>query len=264
MTEVEWLACTDPGPLLEFLQGKASDRKLRLFAVACCRRVWDLVDQRSRGAVEAAEPAATATPHWVWAIDLQQSQGAVEAAERFADGRATREELAAAALDAVERSHALGAYQNWQYDDDCFYAAQVIAQYAATAGADPAACHLVDLTGAIAFLATRGLPGPYWHPTRDKFDASATEEQAALVRDIFGNPFRPSPALAPAVLRWNYGTVGRIAEGIYAERAFDRLPILGDALEEAGCADADILAHCREPGEHVRGCWVVDAVLGKT
>jgi hypothetical protein len=82
----------------------------------------------------------------------------------------------------------------------------------------------------------------------------------ALIRDIFGNPFRPIVA-DPA---WVTPTVQSIASAIYADRAFDRLPILADALEEAGCTNADLLLHCRQPGEHVRGCWVVDLVLGKT
>jgi hypothetical protein len=85
---------------------------------------------------------------------------------------------------------------------------------------------------------------------------------AALFRDIAGNPFRPSLPLPPAVLAWSDGTVGRIARGIYEERAFDRLPILADALEEAGCTDGAMLAHCRSTGAHVRGCWAVDAILG--
>ena len=60
------------------------------------------------------------------------------------------------------------------------------------------------------------------------------------------------------------GDCRALAGAIYDERAFDRLPVLGDALEDAGCADAAILAHCRGPGEHVRGCWVVDLLLGKS
>jgi hypothetical protein len=64
-------------------------------------------------------------------------------------------------------------------------------------------------------------------------------------------------------LTWNDGIVIKLAQAIYEERAFDRLPILADALEEAGCSDTEILAHCRGPGPHVRGCWVVDLLLGK-
>jgi len=87
---------------------------------------------------------------------------------------------------------------------------------------------------------------------------------AKLWRDIFGPlPFRPV-AVDPAWLAWNGGTVPAIACRVYAERAFHDLPILADALEDAGCANADILAHCRGGGEHVRGCWVVDLLLGKT
>jgi hypothetical protein len=70
-------------------------------------------------------------------------------------------------------------------------------------------------------------------------------------------------AVGPSWLAWNDGTVVKLAQGIYDDRAFDRLPVLADALEEAGCDDADILDHCRRPGEHVRGCWVVDLLLGK-
>jgi hypothetical protein len=65
-------------------------------------------------------------------------------------------------------------------------------------------------------------------------------------------------------LAWNDGIVPKLAQAIYDDRVFDRLPILADALEEAGCTNADILNHCRQPGEHVRGCWVVDLLLGKS
>jgi hypothetical protein len=85
-----------------------------------------------------------------------------------------------------------------------------------------------------------------------------------LLRCIIANPFRPPPQLDSAWLAWNDGAVRKMAQAIYDERAFDRLPLLADALEEAGCTDAATLAHCRGPGEHVRGCWVVDLLLGKT
>src|SRR5262249_51261794 len=82
--------------------------------------------------------------------------------------------------------------------------------------------------------------------------------QCRLLHEIFGRfPFLPVP-LNPAWLAWSDGTVVRLAQGIYEERAYDRLPILADALEEAGCTDPDMLGHCRQPGEHVRGCWPVD------
>jgi hypothetical protein len=86
------------------------------------------------------------------------------------------------------------------------------------------------------------------------------DAQLELVRDIFG----PLPFGSVAFkATWRTSNVRALARGIYADRAFDRLPILADALEDAGCDNADILNHCRGGGEHVRGCWVVDLVLGK-
>jgi hypothetical protein len=85
-----------------------------------------------------------------------------------------------------------------------------------------------------------------------------------LIRDIFGNPFAAPPPFDPSWLQWNDGTVRRIAESIYAERAFARMPVLADALLDAGCDNDDILSHCREPGAvHARGCWVVDLLTGR-
>ena len=86
---------------------------------------------------------------------------------------------------------------------------------------------------------------------------------SATMRDIFGNLFRPVQ-VHTSWLVWNDGAIPKMAQSIYDYRAFDRLPLLADALEDAGCDDADILSHCRTPGEHVRGCWVVDLVLGKS
>jgi hypothetical protein len=87
-------------------------------------------------------------------------------------------------------------------------------------------------------------------------------EIAGWVRDVFGNPFR-SVRLAPSWLTWNNGTIPKLARAIGEEQAFDRLPILADALEDAGCTNRDILDHCRGPGPHIRGCWVVDLLAGK-
>jgi hypothetical protein len=89
-----------------------------------------------------------------------------------------------------------------------------------------------------------------------------TVVQAILARDVFGNPFR-SASFDSGWLTWNEGSVPKLAKTIYDDRRFDLMPILADALEEAGCDDATILDHCRGPGPHVRGCWVVDLLLGK-
>jgi hypothetical protein len=84
--------------------------------------------------------------------------------------------------------------------------------------------------------------------------------QANLVRDVFGTPFRPF-TLNPI---WLNPTVRGITESLYYDQDFDPLPILADALEDAGCADDAILNHLRSPGPHVRGCWAVDLILGKS
>jgi hypothetical protein len=97
-------------------------------------------------------------------------------------------------------------------------------------------------------------------------DAVAQAELAALsevLRDIVGNPFRPPPTINPGWLRWGGGTVRRLAAAIYTGRHFAELPILADALEDAGCTDPDLLAHCREQKEHARGCWALDGLLAK-
>ena len=89
-------------------------------------------------------------------------------------------------------------------------------------------------------------------------EADEKEWQHRLLREVFGNPFRPVRA-DPS---WLTSDVLLLARGIYDEKAFDRMPILADALQDAGCDNADVLDHCRQPGEHVRGCWVIDMLLG--
>jgi len=85
--------------------------------------------------------------------------------------------------------------------------------------------------------------------------------QVALIRDLFGNPFRPV-AIEPACLEWNEGCLVKMARTIYDERKYQDMTILADALEEAGCGTAELLNHCRQPGEHARGCWALDLLLG--
>jgi hypothetical protein len=95
----------------------------------------------------------------------------------------------------------------------------------------------------------------------DSAEAALIERigQAQLFRDIFGNPFRPA-TFSP---EWRTDTVLALARQMYEARDFGAMPILADALQDAGCDNVDILAHCRGSGPHVRGCWIVDLVLGK-
>jgi hypothetical protein len=87
--------------------------------------------------------------------------------------------------------------------------------------------------------------------------------QAVVLRCIFGNPFRPPPAIHSTSQYWNDRIIPKLAHAIYIDQAFERMLILADALEESGCDDDQILGHCRGPGPHVKGCWVVDTLLGK-
>jgi hypothetical protein len=228
MTEQEWLACSDPQPTLELLRGKASDRKLRLFAVACCRHVWTrLNDARLKSAIETSEKLA----------DGMASKADLENAHRSASD----------ALDAIQSEV---SEQRWYYADN--HAAEAVYEACRGTVSGESLNHIVTFTTESVVLATNA-------------DEAATRQRetgakAIWVRDIFGNPFRPV-TLHPA---WRTSNVTALAQTIYDDRAFDRLPILADALEDAGCDNADILNHCRQPGEHVRGCWVVDLILGKS
>jgi hypothetical protein len=219
MTEAEWLACTDPKLMLEFLRDKASDRKLRLFGCACCRRLWtSLVDDRSRLAVVIAE--------------------------QFADGFVGKGELQKAhdsALAVAKGPFRVGdsIWSGGKYS----FAARMVR--ITTARRLPLA-ELVNSTLSGCGLNQDKQPGVVSH----------------FLRDLFGNPFRPV-TIDRTWLMWNAAAVVKLARNIYDDRAFDSLPILADALEEAGCHDDDILNHCRQPGPHVCGCWVVDFLLGK-
>jgi hypothetical protein len=104
------------------------------------------------------------------------------------------------------------------------------------------------------------------YAVRDGFPGGSYEaeraQQAVLLHDLFGNVLRGA-AVDPCCLGWADGTVAKMAATIYGGRRFGDLVILADALEDAGCTDADLLDHCRQPGAHVRGCWVLDLLLGK-
>jgi hypothetical protein len=249
MTEQEWLACTEPQPMLEFLRGKASDRKLRLFAVACCWRIWNsLKHELFRDAVRKAEQFADGL------IPVKAILRAREEALTVFVTLHSPEDLApAAAISAVgipepkksafeQVLDSLGDNDWWQDEFD---------------KGDPHAPAVVTARNAACVVAAAA--GETWLETSSVRTAEA-QQQASILRDLFGNPFRPV-AFDPA---WRTPNVFAVAQSIYAERRFADLPILADALEEAGCASAEVLAHCRAGGEHVKGCWAVDLVLGKS
>lgn len=225
MTEAEWLSCTDTGMMIRELDPHNYDRKLRLFACACCRRIWSLLDD-------------------------EQLRGLVELSERYADQEATHEQLRSGvtALRSIRAS-------NFRATEAVEAAAAAyVASYVGSAESYTRAA--VYAAGAVGIgAAAEGKVGAGRPTEEDK----EVRTQRSLLLDIIGNPYR-SVAADPA---WQTSTVVALAQGIYAERAFDRLPILADALQDAGCEESTVLDHCRGEGLHVRGCWVVDLLLGK-
>jgi hypothetical protein len=240
--EQAWLVCQEPQEMLEFLRttGRLSERKARLFAVACCHRIGHLLtDVRSQKAVEVAERYA----------DGQASQGELEAARRRAH-QVTR---------SARRQAGAEGHATW------VQAARAAARAATrTAVTETAAEAALAVETAMAWSTRmdrvpgvlQGLFGPKaaiqgaWEDER--------RHQCALLRDIFGIPFHPISAIQEGT------NVVKLAQAIYEERAFERLPVLADALEEAGVDDEQLLAHCRSAGPHARGCVALDAILGKS
>jgi hypothetical protein len=235
--ENDWLACHEIEKLLKYLprlKPKPSARKLRLYCVGCCRWLGDKLDESCSQAVDVAE--------------------------KYADGLATLEDLTAAHAHARRRHPSIPVYQLMTMNPERLGAKQLAnhAWKAVDAAARPAAPVPKKAFEGLFLLAT--LSGG--HALLYQTAPEVLSFMAALLHDVLGNPFR-APHIEPAWLAWNNGTVRTLAETIYDERAFDRLPILADALQDAGCADAAMLDHCRGPGPHTRGCWVVDALLGK-
>jgi hypothetical protein len=216
--------------MLEALKGKASDRKLRLFACGCCRAVWA-------------------------GLTFDRGRQAVAVAERYADGLATDADLHRArslACDAGARLlERMGRARLVRRGRDGLSLEEGRLLLAGQA----AHHHKPFLIGRLRWL---------------RFDDELKGLAPALLRCIFGNPFETVAAVPPCVRTWNGGTVVGLAEGVYADRLLpagtfrpDRVAVLADALEEAGCQLRDLLAHLRSPGGHWRGCWAVDCLLGR-
>lgn len=216
-TEAQWPEAGDPRLLLDFLRDKISNRQLNLFAVACCRRAWQLL--------------------------TRPSQAAIEATERFVDGYLSDEQQGFAALAAIDTEVGIMVHQmdapRHNPQDAALVQRLSAAATAVTYGLCPApviGTYTPDTPeqdrGMMALVShiTVAITGRASDPTEFRV-------QADFLRDIVGNPFHPF-VLDPS---WQTPTVISLAQAIYAERAFDRMPMLADALEESGCAHEDIL-----------------------
>lgn len=226
MTEQEWLHAADPGDTLAAVRENVSERKLRLFACACARRIWSrMPDDRCRRAIETGE--------------------------QFADNGVTegeRREVHEAVNVVLAET-----WNRWGMSAEHHVAG--------------AAWFCVTGKGIFAFAAANRAMSSFAETERK----GEMAVQAEIFRDILGNPFRP---VTPQVswLTWNGGSIVKVAEAAYQERALPsghldnaRLAVLADILEESGCSNSELLGHLRDKDAvHVRGCWVVDLLLGKT
>jgi hypothetical protein len=231
MTEAEWLAATDPTPMLEFARGTLSDRKLRLFVVSLSQLFWN-------------------------DLNIEEIRSAILTNEKYADGMATEDELCKARSTAHGTAHNVRWY--WQNEPGGYEVPE-------------RRKYLTDRLGQLTeqlcrrfFFAVFMTNRPE-RLRREPMPMLATDpvlykESVNLLRCVLGNPFRPV-TIDPS---WLTSTVLALAEGIYQDRAFDRLPILADSLMDAGCENEDILNHSRSDGVHVRGCWVVDLLTGRS
>jgi hypothetical protein len=224
MTEQEWQASVNAQKMIAALRGKGSERLWRLFAVACARRVEVL-------------------------LRYPESRKALDVAERFADGAATVEELTAA------RTQAKAAARQAHYDE---YMDEIRANFGWDAEYE-AVCAAMRAAEAAVQCVAEDIGK---NPGGERSVIAESLQLPDLLREIFGSPFQWT-TIDPAWLAWNDGAARKLAQMIYDNRAFDSLPILADALGEAGCTDAAILEHLRGPGLHVRGCWCLDLLLDK-
>jgi hypothetical protein len=224
----------DPRALLRELQGKVSARKLRLFSLACVRRFECFL----------AHPR------------LEKTRAAITVLERHIEGRASQTELQAAqaaALQEIERNVMEQALENWTGSD--------MGHVLLANDAETAAARHIDLTQDFAFdVVVDRLPESL---TGDEaWEMVTGPVRAQLCRwlqDVAGEPSHPV-RLHP---EWRTPDAVAVASEMYARRDFVALPVLAELLRGAGCEDPSLIRHCREPGEHIRGCWVVDLVLGK-
>jgi hypothetical protein len=248
MTHEEWLACDDWRPMIELLAGKSSERKHTLYVCAGLRCVWD-------------------------ALYSDSSRQAVEIAELAADGKATKDQIDDAKYGAESPTfgHDFEPIPVRRYVGNGNYDAGVRRLLAMKVYTEADLQGEQWLGGSPAALRLQNAAHIAYHCLyliEERLDEHLLEHLTkqpdwpggALVREVFGNPFRHFTA-DPRWLSWNNGTIPAIARGIYDDRAFDRMPILADALEESGCPATEMIVHCRQSNGHVRGCWAIDALL---
>ncbi|HEV3386496.1 MAG TPA: hypothetical protein VG097_16855 [Gemmata sp.] len=244
MIEVEWQVASDPTPMYLFIQSNSSDRKLQLFGCACCYR-------------------------WRQEIYYKETEALLEVVERFADGKATTEQV-----NSIDMASAM-AHAGLHWGNSGALADPAIRSLWPKLQLDKVMKNTDALAAQLSLRraaekSSRERSYRFWKRgpkmSAEEFESARCSGIAAerkthcdLLRCIFGNPFRPI-TLNPS---WLTSTVLALAQQMYESRDFSPMPILADALQDAACDNDEILNHCRHPGVHVRGCWCVDLLLDK-
>jgi hypothetical protein len=249
MTEQEWQACTDPRAMYLEYNATSTERQARLYAVACCRRIWHLlVDERSRLAVRTAERLADGE---ATSEERQAVYAAARAANREAEAKANARVQAPGMVDFDNAAEATcAAASSAQYS--CERSEPPHIRESIWHAGSAAAYAVAFLTAAKVGCSLKGDPA-------QRARRAEHAIQVPLLRDILGNPFRPvvvaPESLTPAVVD--------LAKAFYVDGRFDRLADLADRVEATGFGQKEVLAHLRSPDAHIRGCWAVDLLLNK-
>jgi hypothetical protein len=256
MTGYFWSNGTLYDAMYKHVRARATDRQARLFMVACCRlKTAGFFDRRIPFSLEIAErcaddPAAEATANsiWLeWTTSTRRSGFEGDIARAISGAWQLLDEF------PVE----------WNGDSLAGNANTAIAHAAFMSLREkPRECFTGGAGDAVQYCARAIERAAVLEASEQEAEAAGIQMQRALadlLREIFGNPFRPA-TLDP---RWRTATVVDLSRAIYEGRKFDDMPILADALMDAGCDSDELLSHCHEGLHHVRGCWVVDLILSK-
>jgi hypothetical protein len=238
VTEAEWLVCENPLAQLGFVAAKTTGRKTRLFHCACCARVLD------------GTPPHRRLFCGYYPGSFQKLEHALGVVEQFAEGLAQVDAIAEARRDAENSVYVPASID---------YGGETGLDYEAAAVVAAAVEHPVPEDVIVACWRATDSQSARTPGGDGSRHIEEARWQAMVFRDIIGNPFR-SITFSPD---WRTEAALDLAGHMYASRDFSPMPILADALQDAGCGDADILDHCCGPSPHWRGCWVVDLVLGK-
>jgi hypothetical protein len=270
--------------MYRLIHERATTRQVRLFMVACCRLMATaFFDPRIPATLEAAEqcadnPDAEARNHVLWhelttgrIVDRQK----IAAAGKKLGYAETEVRLLLCVIDAwqlLQERWAGTEYRNVQHaiSHAAYMCLRENPKEIFTGGEGNAAeccARAIDSASALA-------SGKTCEQVEQDDRTTGTEIRKAIahaLRDVFGNPYRPNPTREPGWFQWNHGALPKLAAAAYESRSPPLLTldpmsvaVLGDALEDAGCTDAEILDHLRDPGPHVRGCWAVDLLVGKS